>query len=146
LTVSGSDIYAGGGFVWMNGLLVRGIAKWDGQNWSALGSGFTQGGPLHLACTGTELFVGGQFTGAGGKPSTNIALWHIPHSLNISQTGNQLSLSWPATGTNFVLEARGDVTGTNWSEVSQIPALHSNECVVTDTIVGPQKIYRLRRK
>ena len=146
LTLCGSDIYAGGGFVWMNGMLVRGIAKWDGANWSALGSGLAQGGSGVLACNGTELFVGGQFTGAGGKPSTNIALWHIPHSLSISQTGNQMSLSWPATGTNFVLEAKDDATATKWSEVSQPCTLHNNECVVTDTIGGPQKVYRLRKK
>jgi hypothetical protein len=78
--------------------------------------------------------------------STNIALWHIPHALNIRQTGNQVSLSWPATGTNFVLEAEADVSGTNWSEVSQPPALHNSECVVTQAVSTANQFYRLRRR
>lgn len=93
-----------------------------------------------------KLFTAGSFLVAGGIPATGIAVWHIPHSLNINQAGNQLSLRRPATGTNFVLEAKASLGGTNWSEVSSPPALHSNECVVTDTIAGPQKVYRLRRK
>src|SRR6266545_2873706 len=153
LLVLGNDLYAGGSFVQLDNVSVSRIARWDGARWWALGSG-VGGSPIvvdgrgvsDLASDGTELFAGGYFQLAGGKPSTNIALWHIPHSLSISQTGYQVSLSWPGTGTNFVLEAKEDLAGTNWSEVSQPVALHSNECVVTETIARPQKFYRLRKK
>ncbi len=39
LAVSGSDLYAGGGFELAGGVPAYGIAKWDGSNWSALGQG-----------------------------------------------------------------------------------------------------------
>jgi hypothetical protein len=146
LAVCGSDLYAGGGFVWMNGLLASGIAKWDGRNWSALGSGFTQGGALELACTGTELFVGGGSATAGGHPSTNIALWHVPHSVTIKPSGGAVRLSWPATGTNFLLEAREDLRAGNWAEVSEPPIVDKDECVVTNEMSGSSAFYRLRRK
>ena len=85
-------------------------------------------------------------TRAGSNASTNIALWHIQFSLSMKRAGTQLSLSWPAAGTNFVLEAKESLGATNWAEMSQPPAIHSNECVVKDTIVGSQRIYRLRKK
>lgn len=149
LAASGSDLFVGGVFARVGGINASRVAKWDGQKWSPLASGI--GGSLGegvstLASSGESLFVGGLFPRAGGKPSTNMALWYIPHALSISQTNNQVNLSWPATGTNFVLEAKDDVAGTNWSEVSQPPALHNNECVVTDALNGSSKFYRLRRR
>src|SRR6185295_7579299 len=39
LTVSGTDIYAGGSFTTAGGAAVSNIAKWNGSTWSALGSG-----------------------------------------------------------------------------------------------------------
>jgi len=151
LFACGVDLYAGGFFSSAGGNAAMSIAKWDGKTWSPLGNGtsYASGaGALNaIVSNGSELFVGGTFQLAGAAPSTNIALWHIPYSLSVSQTGNQVSLSWPATGTNFVLEAKDDVASTNnWSEVSSPPTLHSNECVVTDTLIGSQKVYRLRRK
>jgi hypothetical protein len=150
LAVSGNDLYVGGSFRNIGGLSANRIAKWDGMSWAALGDGINpgllSGAPFGLASNGTELFVGGRFTMAGDKAATNIALWHIPHSLSISQTGNQLTLSWPATGTNFLLEANENVTATNWSEVSSPPALHSNELVVTQMLSNATQFYRLRRK
>jgi hypothetical protein len=82
LAVSGNDLYAGGAFPTAGGAPATNIAKWDGTNWSALGSGV--GGRYYasfnpsvyaLAAAGPELYVGGSFTMAGGSPATNIAKW-----------------------------------------------------------------------
>jgi hypothetical protein len=150
LVVDRKDLYVGGFFSFAGEVSANHIAKWDGVGWWPLGTGvndqFGSAAVRGIASTGSELFIGGFLATAGASPSTNIALWHIPYSLSVSQTGNQLSLSWPASGTNFVLEAKDDVAGTNWSEVSSPPTLHTNECVVTNTIAGPQKFYRLRKK
>lgn len=80
---SGPALYAGGNFFTIGGVTVNHIAKWDGQEWTALGSGiessaccpnigalmaFDDGG-------GPALYVGGLFTAAGGLPTSYIAAW-----------------------------------------------------------------------
>src|SRR5207253_2783715 len=79
LAVAGSLLYAGGDFSTAGGIAAAGIAKWDGVAWSALGSGVTHSGlpsPVYaLATSGSNLYVGGIFTSAGGTPANNIALW-----------------------------------------------------------------------
>jgi hypothetical protein len=52
-----------------------GIAKWDGNAWSALGSGMNSS-VLALAVSGTNLYAGGEFTTAGGVPAKYIAAWN----------------------------------------------------------------------
>ena len=143
---NGKDLFVGGSFLQMSGQLVRGIAKWDGTNWSNLGSGFFGGSPVALACTGTELFAGGGFTVAGDKPSASIALWHIPHSLGIERSGDQVLLSWPATGTNFLLEATSDLGVANWQGVSGTPSIVNDQCVVTLPLGPANQFFRLRRR
>jgi len=75
LAVSGSDVYAGGYFTTAGGSAATNIAKWDGSNWSALGSGMNDGGVAALAVSGSNLYAGGSFTTAGGSAANNIAKW-----------------------------------------------------------------------
>jgi hypothetical protein len=80
LAMIGSNLYAGGYFATAGGTSAVNIAKWNGSSWSALGSGLTGAtGSLptaySLATDGTNLFVGGNFTAAGGVPAINIAKW-----------------------------------------------------------------------
>ncbi|MEY2410612.1 MAG: trimeric autotransporter adhesin, partial [Verrucomicrobiota bacterium] len=79
LAVSGSDLYVGGRFTRAGGSAAKSIAKWDGSSWSALGSGM-DGGPYYagvyaLAVSGSDLYVGGNFTTAGGSAAKSIAKW-----------------------------------------------------------------------
>lgn len=72
LAVVGSDLYVGGTFTNLNNSgtslsAADRIAKWDGSDWSALGSNGAGGGSLNntvsaLAVIGTDLYVGGTFT------------------------------------------------------------------------------------
>jgi hypothetical protein len=48
------------------------IAQWNGNSWSALGSG-VNGNVSALAASGNTLYVGGNFSMAGEKVSANIA-------------------------------------------------------------------------
>jgi hypothetical protein len=153
LAACGKDLYVGGGFVRIGGVFASRIAKWDGGAWSSLGTGIGGSpvggdgrGVLELACNGSELFVGRYFQSVGGKPATNIALWRIPHSVTIKPTGSAVRVSWPTTGTNFLLEAREDLRAGNWTEVSQPPVIDKDECIVTNETSGPSAFYRLRRK
>src|SRR5207245_3046917 len=85
LAVLGSDLYAGGAFTTAGGVTVNQIAKWNGSSWSALGSGVGGGDSyplvLALAVSGSDLYVGGDFTTATNSDGTavmanRIAKWN----------------------------------------------------------------------
>src|SRR6185436_10069684 len=81
------SVYASGAFIWAtnnDGTAVTafGIAKWDGEKWSDLGGGVTEGlfGGyffVHaLAVWGTNLYAGGFFSAMGGVTARYIARWN----------------------------------------------------------------------
>lgn len=74
LAVIGNDLYVGGRFPTAGGNLASNIAKWDGNSWSALGSG-VNGIVTSLTVIGNDLYVGGSFTQAGGQPANHLAKW-----------------------------------------------------------------------
>jgi hypothetical protein len=77
LAVSGNDLFVGGGF--SNGAGIASadsVAQWDGSSWSAVGSngngdGAITSGSGALAVSGSDLYVGGYFTDAAGKPEAD---------------------------------------------------------------------------
>jgi hypothetical protein len=76
---SGPALFVGGYIQSSPGLPpLRGIAKWDGQNWSNLGRGFN-GPPDHMAVyndgRGDSLFITGNFTTAGAGSAFTLAQW-----------------------------------------------------------------------
>jgi hypothetical protein len=151
LASNGNALYAAGHFSAAGGLAANDIAEWNGTQWSPLGSGvgdvYFSATVFALAARGSELFVGGgSIITAGGKPANNIALWHIPHALTVSSAGTHVTLSWPATGTNFVLETKESVADTNWSVVATNAALVGDQCRVTNQIDSPSRFFRLHRK
>jgi hypothetical protein len=83
---SGPALYAAGYFLNAGGQPAAGVAKWNGSSWSALGTGLSGSfiGPdsvgvaLHAFDDGSgpALFVGGNFTSAGGVTSNGIARWN----------------------------------------------------------------------
>lgn len=84
LTAFGGDLIVGGQFSTAfgpsgNGESVAGtsaIARWDGANWSALGSGMNNT-VMCLATFGADLIAGGLFTSASGAANTTrIARWN----------------------------------------------------------------------
>jgi hypothetical protein len=80
LAVSGTDLYAGGTFTYAtnagpSAVTVNYVAKWNGNAWSALGSGMDYK-VLALAVSGTNLYAGGSFTTAGGVAANYIAKWN----------------------------------------------------------------------
>ncbi len=80
IAVSGTDIYVGGQFSRAGGVVASSIAKWDGSQWSALGSGVTGGVGLPdiraIAVSGSNVYVGGNFDYAGGTLVGNVAKWN----------------------------------------------------------------------
>jgi hypothetical protein len=72
LALRGNDLYAGGAFTGAGGRSTNWIAKWDGNVWSALGSGVNN--PVYaLAVSGDALYAGGDFTSAGSHISGFVA-------------------------------------------------------------------------
>ncbi len=112
LSVSGSNLYAGGLFTWAtnNGggaIMANCVAKWNGSNWSALGSGISYGVSA-LAASGADLYAGGSFTTAGGNPASHIARWDGSSWMPLASGLNGAVLALEAGGTN--LYAGGDFT------------------------------------
>jgi hypothetical protein len=76
LAVSGGNLYAGGHFAMAGGMPAYFLAKWNGSNWSALGSGMGGGNfpdVVALAVSGNDLYAGGSFMTAGRKVSPYLA-------------------------------------------------------------------------
>ena len=82
VAVVGNDIYAAGSFTTIGGVSANSIARWNGTSWSALATGITQSGGSQagqvfaLAVNGTDLYVGGFFTAAGGLANYGFAKWN----------------------------------------------------------------------
>ncbi len=83
---SGMDVYCGGSFDFAGGIFFvggvpsRGLARWDGSQWSSLQNGngligtpFTSA--VHDDGTGSALYVGGALFAAGSPPARNLARW-----------------------------------------------------------------------
>ena len=75
VAVMGSDVFIGGTFTAVDGVVASRVAKWNGSTWSALGSG-ANGSVNALAVLGSELFIGGTFSSVGGVSLTSrLAKW-----------------------------------------------------------------------
>jgi hypothetical protein len=80
----GTDLYVGGLFTEAGDKVVNGIARWDGSNWFTLGTGLTGTfTPSSVPTTAraltfvqSTLYVGGNFTNAGGIPAKGLARWN----------------------------------------------------------------------
>ena len=72
----GSCLYAGGWFTTAGGVAANNIARWDGTQWSPLGSGIAVHSYVSsLFWDGAFLYAGGSFRAAGGIGCNNIAKW-----------------------------------------------------------------------
>lgn len=80
-----NSTYAGSGFK------ANGVARWNGERWTHLGSGIPAG-PLRyvrdlLAADADTLYVGGAFGAAGNKGSANFARYDMRGTLQVSTSG-----------------------------------------------------------
>jgi hypothetical protein len=88
------NLYAGGNFTTADSDSVERIAKWEGNNWSAMpGPGFND----LIWCFGSyhaELYAGGMFTEAGGIPADHIAKWSASNDI-VDFTVNKVTGIYP---------------------------------------------------
>ena len=98
---------------------------------------------------GSDLYVGGRFTTAGGKVSAYIARAYLPAlpTLSVLRAGEKVTVSWPAVDTaGFALEQAGPLAApagwiTNSATVTDDGA---NKSVAIPATNSPQ-FFRLRR-
>lgn len=74
------DLVVTGSFTTAGGVGVSNIARFDGMNWYALGTGLsggvTPGGSALAVMPNGDLIVGGPFNTAGSNPASGIARWN----------------------------------------------------------------------
>lgn len=83
LLVHGSTLFAGGSFTRAGSATANFVAYWDGSIWHAMGSGCGGSSVYRMEVFGLTmfrggLFVAGDFTMAGAKPSWYLGRWRDP--------------------------------------------------------------------
>ena len=152
LAAAAENVYVGGDFTLVgysisNRISASRIAKWNGT-WSTLGSGMNDSVEA-LVVSGNELFAGGRFTTAGGKPAMYVARAYLPElpELSIIETATNLMVFWPSPNTaGFSLEEGANVAGqVKWLPMT-IPAIDdgTSKTVSLPTTNGT-KLFRLRK-
>ncbi len=89
------NLYVGGDLTRADGVTVNRVAKWNGTEWTALGSGMN-GTVSSLTCDSSgNIYAGGNFTTAGGVPANHIAKWNgmawIPLGTGMNATVDSLA-------------------------------------------------------
>ncbi len=92
LAIDGDHLYVGGDFTWANSggggeLMANRLARWDGEEWSPLGSGVN--GLVHALAVSVDagLHAGGQFTQAGGQPSLRVGRYRTKGQVTVQLAG-----------------------------------------------------------
>ena len=85
LAADGDELYVGGFFTHAGGNGAQYIAHWSPSSgtWASLGTGVSGGASpfvYALSVNGGYLYVGGQFTNAGGVSVNNLARWSLSNS------------------------------------------------------------------
>ena len=65
--------------------------------------------------------------------------------VQISSSGQNVSLSWPAELTGFVLESSAALSAANWSAVPNAPSVVGEQNVVTVEVGSSPKFFRLKK-
>ncbi len=102
-----------------------------------------------LAVSGSDLYVGGSFTTAGGKAAAYIARAYLPDLPELSMicSGSEITVSWPSVDTSgFALEHAGSLTAlASWSTNTASVADDGTNKWVTLPATNNSRFFRLRR-
>jgi hypothetical protein len=147
VTVDGL-IYAAGNFTKADQNAANFISYWAGDGWQPMGSGLNRIA-YALALKGDDLYVGGDFTQAGGRPSSRLALWRGNPSmraprLQVTRTGDNIILSWRASAVGYALEGASQPTEPSWTSIAF--EVFTDRHYATNSASGRnQYYYRLRK-
>ena len=135
LAVYNGALYAAGSFDTAGGQPTSRIAKWDGTSWTTLGTGingYIHYGPFDsispqvtaMAVYNGELYVGGQFTGAGNVVTNDIIKWN---GTAWSAVGSGLAAGQDVGYTGVIALTVADNTlyaGGDFNNASGVPAVN----------------------
>jgi hypothetical protein len=149
LVVRDGMLYAGGSFTNAGGKSLSGLARFDGVQWTTLGSGLHGVGTTApivraLVWEGDALWVGGLFIGAGTRAAASVARWvdrpQIRLALPMRLESDKARLRiWGVEGLRFGVEASSDLV--NWAEVAQGEG-DSDEWEGVVPAASPARFYR----
>ncbi|MEW6158710.1 MAG: hypothetical protein AB1813_14895, partial [Verrucomicrobiota bacterium] len=175
LTTSEDGLYVCGMFPRVDNVAAYLVARWDGKEWSSLNSSlwgyipYLREVPWHtpepgrpptpipwgqiisvansVAWSGTNLYVGGDFSVADWKPGFGFAIWHEIRQprLWVEMTDNQLKVVWSSWATNFVLESTTSLQPASWQPVEYLPQIRDAEYQVLTPISPSSAFFRLRQ-
>lgn len=80
-----------------------------------------------------------------GSRDCFVAKISMAEVLKISRTGQTVSLSWPASATDYILEATTSLPAATWDSVTNNPTVGSTERSVQLPLTGTAKFFRLRK-
>jgi len=81
----------------------------------------------------------------GGETDAFVAKISFAEVLKISRTGQTVTLSWPASATNYLLEATTSLPAVSWTTVTNTPTVTTNERSVQLPLTGNARFFRLRK-
>ncbi|WP_448540453.1 beta strand repeat-containing protein [Roseiflexus sp.] len=163
IALSGTDVYVGGRFTNAGGVPgANSIARWDGAQWHTVGGANAIPGSSSavyaIAITGTDVYVGGFFTNAGGNNANDfLTRWtgssFVPPGSKTARPLNGTVYTVAVSGTDVYVGGRftnaGNVPGANsiarwdgaqWHAVGGANAINDNVYAVaisgTNVYVG----------
>jgi hypothetical protein len=114
-----SDVVAGGiGMSFAGATATNSIARWDGATWHPLGQGVVGDVDALAADPEGSLYVGGEFTTAGGLSANNVAGWNAGWSALGSGTNGRVRAL--AVGPGAVLYAGGSFGSAGGAAANRI--------------------------
>ncbi len=128
-TGGGTALYAAGTFASAGFTPANNIAKWDGTAWSALGAGVNLSAySMAVFDDGSgsapALYVGGNFSAAGGSPASRVAKWDgtawSPLGSGMNKPVTALFVFDDGSDTGALLYAGGDFTSAGGVVVDRI--------------------------
>jgi hypothetical protein len=149
LAVRGHELFVAGTITNAGGVEVRAIARWDGTNWQAMGSGFEMipGSPTAsaLAVFEDSIYVGGLFVRAGGRPSTHIARWipEIPLRITGGVFGTSLAVLDAETTPGLKLRLDGSSDLGTWVPLKSVKSYSGVETLTDANPASSRRFYRL---
>jgi hypothetical protein len=105
-----------------------------GTNWTTTRAPAANWSSVASSADGTQL-VAAQSPGS-------IYLWR-PTALDISLSGNNMTISWPTNVPGFILQQKDDLTSADWLNVTNIPFILGSQYQVILPLSGNGRMFRL---